>query len=548
MSPSKKTEGRRVFDLISETLLENNVAHVFGLMGDSNLQWVPSYVDSGRGKYVSAVHEAGAVAMADGYARVTGHLGVSTVTHGPGITNTITALTEASRARTPLVLLTGDVPAVRGHLQYIDIPATVAPTGAGYERCQGRDSIVRDLNRALSRALGERRPIVFDVPADLLGEIGSEVAQSASYPSRGRLEPPPHGLDHAIDLLLQAKRPLVLAGHGAVLANARESIEELADALGAPLATTLRAKDFFASHARNIGVCGGVSYGVALETIRSADCIIAFGAALNRYTAHTKDHLFADKTIIHIDTDPASFGQVVPVNAPIMGDADATAREMYKQILAVMGGARGEWCEDLTASIRTEVPASTLQAPNREGTVDPHAFMIELDRILPAARSVVTDVGRFMIAPWSYLHVEDPCSFANISAFASVGLGLAAGLGVAAGRPDRPAVVVMGDGGFMMSASELSSAVRNSLPLIVVVMNDGAYGAEYSTLSTNGIDPSHSFMTWPDLAEIARAMGARAEKITTLAQLEGLSQALANPGGPIFLDVHVDPSIVPALP
>ena len=168
--------------------------------------------------------------------------------------------------------------------------------------------------------------------------------------------------------------------------------------------------------------------------------------------------------------------------------------------------------------------------------------MVRLDALLPERRSVTVDAGRFMMAPATYLRVADTRSFLLPVTFGSVGLSMGAAVGAAFGRPDQPSVAVMGDGGFMMSLAELSTAVRYGRDLVVVVLNDGSYGAEYHALPKHDKKPDISLNDWPDFAPVAEALGARGLTVRRLDDLDGVARAIAERDRPLLIDVKVDPA------
>lgn len=177
------------------------------------------------------------------------------------------------------------------------------------------------------------------------------------------------------------------------------------------------------------------------------------------------------------------------------------------------------------------------------GTADMRVAADVLDRTLPPDRIVVTDSGRFSRAPWRHLRVSDPRDFVYTTSFGSIGLGISTAIGAAVGRPDRVTVGVVGDGGGMMGLIELSTAVRSAIPVLIVVMNDCSYGSEYSKLSAFGLDPHHSLVDWPDLGEVARALGARGRTARSCDDVESaVREHLANPV-PTLIDVRCDPTI-----
>jgi acetolactate synthase I/II/III large subunit len=530
----------KVHQAVAQALADHGVEILFGVMGHSNLAYIAAHVDVHGGQYIAAKHEAGATGMADGYARLTGKPGVVTVTHGPGVTNTITALTEAARARTPLLLLTSESPyAKREHSQALDIPATIAPTGALYARVKRPQDAVDDIGRALRRMTIERRPLVLDLPADI-ANLETEYAASpygAVVPQR--VEPDAAAIDAALGYLVSANRPLLLAGRGAVLSGAGDAIKALADRTGALLATTAVARGLFSGHPHNLGIFGTLATSAALTAIQQADCILAFGAGLNENTTD-RGNLLRGKIVVQTDVDEGQLARYQLPDRGVVGDALKIAETMLAQ-LAAADITRTRDHSALIAALTESDLHAELPAPTRPGTVSLRSAMLALSKVLPARRSLVTDGGRFMLSVWRWLEATDPASCLYLNNFGSLGLGLGAAIGAAAARPDELCLAVLGDGGAMASLLELETAVRYGLPLAVVVANDDSYGMEHQELAGAGFDPRHADFSRPDLAAVARALGARALRVTSAQDLAGLNAEVFDRANlPVLIDIKTD--------
>jgi acetolactate synthase-1/2/3 large subunit len=538
----------KVHEAVAMALAQHGTDTIFGLMGDANMLYLTDFVRDQHGRFIGATHECAGVSMADGYSRVSGNVGVVSVTHGPALTNTLTALVEATRNRSRLLLITGETPWQDRHLQFIDIRGVIAPTGAGYERVYQSADVVAAVGRALRRIDAERRPIVLDVPFDLLlqgtpGASADSIRSSriAGLPAPTDAIPDPATLDQALGLLASARRPVIVAGRGAVQADAREPLVRLAHAAGASLSTSLLAKDLFRGVQGNLGICGTVSSKVTARELAGSDCVLVFGAGLNQYTAAA---LPEGAKIIQCDADSAAFGACTPIDLPILGDARAVASAMA-QALSGSGISRSqERLARLESEITSAGPGADFTDASDDETVDLRSAMIRIDEVLPAERIVVTDVGRFMQAPWCYLHVNDPRNFVHSCNFGSIGLGMGTAIGAAVAAPDLPVVAVLGDGGFMMNMSDLSTAIRQRLHLLVVVANDGAYGAEYRKLTAYGVDPAYSLSSWPDFSAVAEAMGGRSLNVSSVKDIDGLADLMpALESGPVLINLMLNPAV-----
>src|SRR5258708_182639 len=278
-------------------------------------------------------NEAGAVLAANGFAAATGGLGVATVTHGPGLTNTVTALVEGVRSRTPVLLIAGDTPAAeRQNLQGIAQREVVAATGAAFEQLSAPNSYSEDLNRAVRTALLQRRPVVLNVPVEFQwATVDEHTGLPAALPSRQAVAADPAALDKAVGLIASAQRPIVLAGRGAGSPDDRATMLQFDKQIGAAVATTLRDKDLCRGAPANLGIFGTLSSEATLAAIQRCDCIVAIGASLNRYTT-VDGSLLADKKVVHIDIDASALSHGYHVDQPVLGDGKTVVEQMIAML------------------------------------------------------------------------------------------------------------------------------------------------------------------------------------------------------------------------
>ena len=532
-----------VYQNIAQSLKDHGVETIFGLMGDANLFMVDSFVRDCSGRFVPAAHEGSSVLMALAYTHVADKVGVATVTHGPALTNCMTALTEGARGHIPMVLLAGDTPVANPrHLQSIDQREVVKATGAGFEQMRTPETVAMDVARAFYRAQVDRRPIVLNMPADFMWR------EAAHMPSVLDVFTAPGGvaegeiLDNAIGMIASARRPLILAGAGAV--KAREEIIKLADRLEAPLATTLKAKGLFKDHPYNIDIFGTLSTPAAYELIAQSDCIICFGASLHDFTTD-QGKLMKDKRIVQIDVTPTAIGGGLHPDAALVADAGLTAETILYWLNEAEIPASG-FTRDLDIAKLTEHPIG----PNKtaEGCVNYIHALERLEEVLPKDRLLVTDGGRFMTEVWVRLSVQGPKSFVATTNFGSIGIGLQEAIGAGVAAPEKPVVMFTGDGGFMMGGiNEFNTAVRLGLDLIVIVANDSAYGAEHIQFIDRKMDPSLTEFHWPSFAEIGASLGGQGYTVRNNAELEEALAAIPNRTGPMMIELKLDPHDVPRM-
>ncbi len=540
----------KINEAVAQTLRNLGVDTLFGLIGDANLFVVDHFIRAG-GDYVGAANEMGAVLMALGHASVSGRIGVATVTCGPGLTNTMTALVEGVKARTSLVLITGDAPSSQKyHFQKARHQELVAATGAGFEGTSSLDSVADDLVNAFRRAVVEQRPVVFNMPPHNFqwDESASGRTTRLVLPHRVSRVADSDELDAAIGMIATAKRPVILAGQGVVKAGARDAVLQLARRLDAPLLTTLRAKDLYRGDPLNLGILGISAREEALDPMGVSDCIITFGASLNFITT-ALGALVKDKNIVFVNDDPQEFGKHMVADANVLGDCASTADRMRYWLDEAEIAPSGFASE---ARVREAAEAIALPRPIREPStperLNIHEVLQAISTMVEGERALVTDGGRHMAHAWDAFHVSEPRYFVHTTMFGAIGLGLAQGIGAAKAASGMPTVVVVGDGGFMLGGlTEFNTAVRCRLDLIVLLLNDGSYGAEYVQFTARDMDPAIALFDWPDFAPVAQAMGGQGLTVRTLDDLPAVAEAIAGRSRqcPLLIDIKLDPRHVP---
>lgn len=526
-------------EALARTFVRLGASPLFGVIGEGNLFVVDHYRAIG-GRYVAAAHEASAVLMANGYAQASGEVGYATVTHGPGLTNTVTALVEASRNRSPIVLLVGDVAADDPHnVQNIEHATVVAGTGAAFMSVGSAADACEALERAAETALSRRGPVVLNIPVDLYVQEAEPIVPSApraALSGRPERDDPMAGNARIGEALAArigaARRPLLLAGAGAASGRAKAALEGLAERTGARLATTLKAKDLFRGHPADIGVCGGYSLDRTRRIIQAADLVVAWGAGLNDWTTQG-DLLFGDVDVIQIDNDSEAVGRFRAVRAAYVGDAAELAESTVTAwvSLGLEPGGFGAFEPDAADPLPSHPEADAAE------------ILAALDAAVPAERTLAMDAGRFLHAANRVLSNPALGGYVHSLNFGVIGIGMANAIGAWFAHPDRPVLHVAGDGGFMLGGvGEFHTAVREGVDLIAVILNDGAYGAEHIQFENRALPASTSQMAWPDFALVAEAFGAQGLTIRRSEDAAALPTLIARRRGPVLIDVRLDPS------
>jgi thiamine pyrophosphate-dependent acetolactate synthase large subunit-like protein len=522
----------KVSELVGRTLGRLGIGHAFGVVGSGNLAMTNALRAAGV-PYVATRHEGGAATMADAYARTSGTVGLVSVHQGPGLTNAMTGIAEAAKSRTALIVLAADTAgaAVRSNFR-IDQDGLARSVGAVADRVYSADSAVADVTRAWRTARNNRRTVVLSVPLDVQA-AEAEPARIEPLPPTVPFRPGKYATRQLADLLNAAQRPVFIAGRGAV--PHRKALRDLALRCGALLATSAVAKGAFAGDPFDLGISGGFATPLAAELISGADLIIAWGCSLTMWTTRHGTLIGEHTTVAQVDDDESALGSNRPIDVGVHGDVGETARSLDQLVLL----------RDPETRYRTRAIGERIATQGRwssvdlddlstEETIDPRVLSAELDRRLPAERVLAVDSGNFMGYPAAYLSVPDPAGFCFTQSYQSIGLGLATGIGAALASPGRLPVVATGDGGFWMAIAELETAVRLGLPLVMVVYDDHAYGAEVHHF-TDGEDLSTVIFPDRDAAAAARGFGADAMTVRTRDDLDQLD---------VWLAVHHDRPLV----
>ena len=529
----------RVVDVVARCLHRAGVETFFGVVGSGNFTVTTSLHALGA-RFVAARHENGAICMADAHARVSGQLGCVSVHQGPGFTNAITGLTEAAKARTPLVLVAADTPAGETRSNFYVEQAKIAEAvGAVPVRVNRARSAYADTLKAIRAARG-RRAVVLNLPLDVSGEEAEWPEQPAATAFPEAPAPNPQSLRAVVEAIERAQRPVIIAGRGAVLSGAREPLIALSEAIGAPVATSAMGHGIFNGYGFSLGISGGFASPLAQEVIGASDLILAFGARLTRWTTANGALVAPDATVVQFDVDAEGFGDRADLT--VIGDAARAA-----SMLAAEGGRPDG---RLDGGLRERIGArrwrdEPFDDASTDRHVDPRALSIALDDMLPEERTVVVDSGHFMGFPAMYLAVPDPAGFVFTQSFQSIGLGLANAVGAALARPDRLTVAALGDGGAMMGLQELETAARLRLPILFVVYDDAAYGAEVHHFRPMGHPVETVQFPDADIAAIARGAGCEGVTVRTLDDLDGVREWLDHRRDrPLLVDAKVDPDVV----
>jgi thiamine pyrophosphate-dependent acetolactate synthase large subunit-like protein len=528
-----------VAELVGSTLARLGVGAAFGVVGSGNFH-LTNALRAGGVTFVATRHENGAATAADAFARVSGRVALVTTHQGCGLTNAVTGIAEAAKSRTPLLVLTADTPGADLLANFrIDQDALARSVGAVPERVYGAASAVADTVRAYRTALQDRRTVVLSVPLDVQDQLVPD--GPITVPEIAPVAPvrPSHeSVVELADLVRAARRPVFVAGRGARLAGVR--LQAVGERAGALLATSAVANGLFHDDPWSLGISGGFASPLAEELIKDADLIVGWGCALNNWTMRQGKLIGPAAKLVQVDVEAAALGAYRPIALGVLGDTVATATDLLRELQSRTRDDVGYRTDDVRARIAEHASWSTVDHDDisTADAIDPRTLSKALDELLPAQRIVSVDSGNFMGYPSAYLSVPDANGFCFTQAFQSIGLGLATAIGAALARPDRLPVAALGDGGFHMGVADLETVCRLGLPMVIVVYNDAAYGAEVHHFG----DADMTTVRFPDtdIASIARGFGATGVTVRTPHDLGPLRDWLAGPqDGPVVIDAKL---------
>jgi acetolactate synthase I/II/III large subunit len=567
---------RRGYELLADAFVAEGVSVIFAIIGYGNRHFLAEAANRGI-RVVTARHDGAALTMADGYSRAGSDVGVASVHYGPGVTQLPTSLMVASKHGTPVVAFAAGLSRderYRGGPLDLDERSLLEASGARVVELVRTEQAVETVHRAFQEAREYSTPVALLAPIDLQEATVADApeppsadlqkATAADAPESPRAAqlrvgdhapqayvkpiavPAQESLHQAVALLRQADRPLVLAGHGALDPEARALALDIADRTGALLATSFGAKGLFDWDPRSLGTSGSFSLPTDHQLLEQADCVLAVGVALNHWTTD-RGRLYGAATVIHIDDDPTAFGMArVTPQLRLLGDATSTL-SCLSRLLAESGPSAG-WSQAVRDSLAgadaRKSAIANKQFTVEAGTVDPRQFMLEMDRHLPEDAVVIVGGGHFMAFAMQYLRNPSARSFELVCDFMCIGQGIPAGVGAAVAAPDRPVVVIEGDASALMHIQELETAARSGIPLLVLVLNDAALGAEYHGLVGDGMRGDVALASTPALADVAAALGGAGMTVTSPEQASDIMTWYEPKRGPHLVDVRISRNVI----
>ncbi|MDE2940199.1 MAG: biosynthetic-type acetolactate synthase large subunit [Chloroflexota bacterium] len=540
-------------EIVCESLLKEGVEVIFGLPGGAVLPFYGALSGYPQLRHVLVRHEQAAAMAADGYARATGKVGVCTATSGPGATNLVTGIAGAMMDSIPMVAITGQVPRPaigRDAFQETDITGITLPITKHNMLVMEVDDIAPAIKEAFYIAQsGRPGPVLLDIPKDVLAGDRRPFVWPESVNLQG-YEPPGEAdeiqLHQAVEVINQAERPVIMAGHGILISHAFAELRELAEKAQIPVITTLLGiSSFPTDHFLHTGMPGMHGMAYASLTIDKADLLISLGMRFDdRVTGRLSD--FAPNAkVVHVDVDPSEFHKNVKATVPVLGNL----KQVLKQMLPLVDRkTHVEWLQYID-TLRAEHPSLYIRQTDE---LLPQYVMKQLSDITEGNSIIVTGVGQHQMWAAQHYAYKEPNSLLTSGGLGAMGFEVPAALGAKVGRPDKTVWSIAGDGGFQMTLCDLATAVENNIDVKFAILNNGTLGMvhQWQEFFYDKDFFATVYSGNPDFVKLAEAYGITGIRVTDKAQVDAaIRQAMETPG-PVVIDfiVKQDEQVYPMIP
>ncbi|MDX1451211.1 MAG: acetolactate synthase 3 large subunit [Oleiphilaceae bacterium] len=541
-------------DMITRFLQDEGVEYIYGYPGGAALHIYDALFRQDKVKHILVRHEQAAVHMADGYARATGKAGVVLVTSGPGATNTITGIATAFTDSIPMVVLCGQVPSNligEDAFQETDMMGVSRPVVKHNMAVKHPAEIPEVLKKAFYIAQsGRPGPVVVDIPKDM---TAPNERFEYVYPKKVKLRsytPPVRGhsgqIKKAVEMLLNARRPVIYAGGGVVLGRASEQLTEMVKLLNYPVTCTLMGLGAYpGTGEHSLGMLGMHGSYEANQSMHHADLVLAVGARFDDRVTNATDKFCPGARIVHIDIDPANIAKTVKVDVPIVGPVDSVLNDMLELLKEAEKKPDQEtlakWWKQIEEWRRRH---GGRYEPSTQDSIKPQHVIETLFKVTNGDAFVTSDVGQHQMFAAQYYKFNKPNRWINSGGLGTMGFGFPAAMGIKLNFPDDDVVCVTGEGSIQMNIQELSTCKQYDLPVKILNLNNQALGMVKQWQDMNYESRhSHSYMdSLPDFTKLVEAYGHVGIEIRTLDELEPkLREAMAMKDRLVFINVYVDP-------
>ena len=540
-------------EIVCESLLKEDVDVIFGLPGGAVLPFYGALSGYPQLRHILVRHEQAAAMAADGYARATGKVGVCTATSGPGATNLVTGIAGAMMDSIPMVAITGQVPKPaigRDAFQETDITGITLPITKHNILVMEVDEIAPAIKEAFYIARsGRPGPVLLDIPKDVLAGERRPFVWPDSIDLQGYYPPGEADdiqLSQAVELINQAERPVILAGHGVLISHAYTELRELAEKAQIPVITTLLGiSSFPTDHFLHAGMPGMHGMAYASLAIDKADLLISLGMRFDdRVTGRLSD--FAPNAkVVHVDVDPSEFHKNVKATVPVLGELKQVLRQMLP---VVERKTHVEWLQYVD-TLRAEHPSLNIRQTNE---LLPQFVMKQLSDITEGQAIIVTGVGQHQMWAAQHYAYKEPNSLLTSGGLGAMGFEVPAALGAKVGKPEKTVWSIAGDGGFQMTMCDLATAVENNIDVKFAILNNGTLGMvhQWQEFFYDKDFFATVYSGNPDFVKLAEAFGITGIRVTDKSQVEAaIRQAMETPG-PVVVDfiVKQDEQVYPMIP
>lgn len=523
-------------ELLVKCLENEGVEYIFGLPGEENLDVLEALKNSSI-KFITTRHEQGAAFMADVYGRLTGKAGVCLSTLGPGATNLMTGVADANLDGAPLVAITGQVGTDRMHIeshQYLDLVAMFAPV-TKWNKQIVRPGITPEVVRRAFKTAQSEKPGAVHI--DLPENIAAMAANGSPLPldSQEKVYASYRTLNMAAAVISKAKNPLILAGNGAIRANASEALTEFATALNIPVANTFMGKGVIPyTHPLALWAVGLQQRDLISCAFDRSDLIIAVGYDLIEYSPK-KWNPDGKLPIIHIGMTPAEIDSSYAPVVEVVGDITDSLIDILKR------ADRQNKPTPVTAGLKTEIRADYETYANDTGfPIKPQKLIYDLRQVMGPEDITICDVGAHKMWMARQYHSDCPNTCIISNGFAAMGIAIPGAIAAKLVHPDKRIVAVTGDGGFMMNCQELETALRVGTPFVTLIFNDGGYGLiEWKQFNHFGTSSFIKFGN-PDFVKFAESMGLKGYRVESAGDLIPMLEDAFRQEVPTVIDVPVD--------
>ena len=536
--------------IVIETLIEQGVETIFGYPGGTVVNlYEELYNCAGRINHVLTSHEQGAAHAADGYARVTGKVGVVLATSGPGATNLVTGIANAYLDSSPIVAITGKVALAmigQDSFQDVDIAGMTMPITKHNFLVERIEDLADTIREAFIIAKsGRPGPVLVDVPKDI--QLAKYDFEPQAPVAAAPIKPPcEKELAPAAALIESAKRPCIYMGGGVVISGASKQLLGFAERIDAPIASSMMGLSALPrSDPRFLGMIGMHGNYSATKAIAEADLIIAIGTRFSDRTTGSKDKFAKKAKILHFDIDPAEIGKNIGITASVTGDI----KDILAALLARLTPLQHP---DWRKSVQKFKDDEKRLCKFNTDRLHPYTVISKLQALADEDTAIVTDVGQHQMWTAQRYEFAKPRMFVTSGGLGAMGFGMGAAIGSCLGKHKKRTVLITGDGSFHMNLNELATAVTQNLPIVIVVMNNGVLGMvrQWQTLFYDGHYSQTNLERKTDFVKLAEAFGAEGMRISCLSEMDAVLEAAFACDGPVVVDcvIDTDEMVLPMIP